>query len=846
MILRLIHTEGFFVALIFLLVLASFSPLLFGGYMFFEQERLGAFYPMAFFYQQALETQQSFLWNPYYYGGFPSYLTVFGGFLYPVHYLLFSVFTFVTAYHVAISLAVFGGMAFSYLFGRKSGFSKTGSLILAASYATGQTFSHFTAGLSYANGFMVLPIFFLALLLGKDAKTLLARFGAVLLGGIGVGIGFLAGFPHTVLYGLTFAFFYALFLDYEEMRRSGIIFGEKIVKSFSATFSYLCMILLGVLIGTPQLIPMLDLKEFSIRAHGYAAYAGSGISPLELVTFILPDAIKIPFLVHGTTGFYIGTLSLFFAVSAILFFRSRRVWFFSLSYLFMFLMALGVPPLSWVNDYLPIFSRVSGPARWLMIGVFSLGYLAAAGFEGMAERLPEFKTNQNFQRFLKGSGVVALFIFLVLSGSAIFVLFLSGSAETQKTLLSYLLEGRDLRLPHEHYFNVFARSLETLQSTFSFSDISFLLIISLFPLGLFILHDFYRNGLKERFRVLVIAFVIGNTILAAYAGLKDYLVPAAVLLEEPMAARVMKGGVRSPGGELFRFMPFLAGDFAFREIFAKRNLSAEEQAIVQRELLFGQIGTLYGIQGAWGFEPLRSRRMQELVDFTISSTGSDAAGDLMDRLPLLSMMNVKYIFSPLLLEDPRIVSVEIPPNPHLSVPFYLYENKEFLPRVYFAKNSILWRDSEKELLSAVIEEKDFQKNTYIECRDCRDAADGPGENKISVLRYGNGILELEAESDRGGWLVFSESHLPGWIAEIDPVRSKTPEASVDALSAHRTSNGVEGKRLPIYTANYLFQSVFVPAGAHHVVFEYKGAFDLILENITSVFGEKFGRALDEP
>lgn len=131
------------------------------------------------------------------------------------------------------------------------------------------------------------------------------------------------------------------------------------------------------------------------------------------------------------------------------------------------------------------------------------------------------------------------------------------------------------------------------------------------------------------------------------------------------------------------------------------------------------------------------------------------------------------------------------------------------------------------------------------CRDCEDPAFSPGDNKISILRYSNGNLEFKVVSERGGWLVFSEAHLPGWIAEIYSARDAERHASEGSTKKadyenqkadiiNQISNGVNGRRIPIYTANYLFQAIKIPAGEHRVEFRYIGSLRLFLQKLRGI------------
>ena len=70
----------------------------------------------------------------------------------------------------------------------------------------------------------------------------------------------------------------------------------------------------------------------------------------------------------------------------------------------------------------------------------------------------------------------------------------------------------------------------------------------------------------------------------------------------------------------------------------------------------------------------------------------------------------------------------------------------------------------------------------------------------SVMLRKNGYLQADVTSDKPGWLFWSQSLYPGWLARIDGKRIADP--------------------IP---GNYLFQAVAVPAGTHQVEFIYRPA-----------------------
>jgi len=71
---------------------------------------------------------------------------------------------------------------------------------------------------------------------------------------------------------------------------------------------------------------------------------------------------------------------------------------------------------------------------------------------------------------------------------------------------------------------------------------------------------------------------------------------------------------------------------------------------------------------------------------------------------------------------------------------------------------------------------------------------------LMITKTEDGNIQATAHIEKGRWFISSESNLPGWEAAID------------------------GQTVPIYTANYIFQAVYIPAGTHELALKYKGIF----------------------
>ena len=74
-------------------------------------------------------------------------------------------------------------------------------------------------------------------------------------------------------------------------------------------------------------------------------------------------------------------------------------------------------------------------------------------------------------------------------------------------------------------------------------------------------------------------------------------------------------------------------------------------------------------------------------------------------------------------------------------------------------------------------------------------------DSVTLEEIGPGHATLTVHTAHARWLVYTESHIPTWAATINGVPS------------------------PIYTANYLYQAVMVPAGESSALFAYPPLFD---------------------
>jgi len=207
-----------------------------------------------------------------------------------------------------------------------------------------------------------------------------------------------------------------------------------------------------------------------------------------------------------------------------------------------------------------------------------------------------------------------------------------------------------------------------------------------------------------------------------------------------------------------------------------------------KDSLQGDTGLPFGLYNAGG-------QNIELTDYNDFARRLYNAGNPDSARKFLSIMSVRF-----LLTDYEIKSADWQlrfENPEARNNVRIYENKDFLPRVYFAAQAkILPKDEILDYMQSDAFDPRGEVILQKQPPDTADADDGKkGKavitediiNKISVTVY--------APND--AWLVMTDSFYPGWKASVN------------------------GKKTALLKANYFQRAVFVPQGSHIVNFSYR-------------------------
>ena len=297
----------------------------------------------------------------------------------------------------------------------------------------------------------------------------------------------------------------------------------------------------------------------------------------------------------------------------------------------------------------------------------------------------------------------------------------------------------------------------------------------------------------------------------------------------------------------FRVFGFFLSSSHYQETYGL-NLS-DKDAVVNLNffLLFPNTNMLYEIDSIAGLENFSSVRQSKMLiqtgfeyaDLTESGSNlTDPAKPLSQKLSfftssqnlsLLSAMNVKYLLSSFELPNPLNKVFETKATKY-NIPVYIYENTNVLPRIYFAKTPIYTRETnEDKLFEELLKIDNFKENTLIECSEpiCQANTEIQTNDNdlITIEELKNGYLKLKTKTNNPRWLIYSESNLPTWEARLKPVNQPIRQPDYQPTK--------------IYTANYIYQAVFVPKGEWEVEIKYGGVWEQMKYALENQFFKLF-------
>lgn len=210
---------------------------------------------------------------------------------------------------------------------------------------------------------------------------------------------------------------------------------------------------------------------------------------------------------------------------------------------------------------------------------------------------------------------------------------------------------------------------------------------------------------------------------------------------------------------------------------------------LDEELLSSSLGLLVGTRDVILLSPLLLPRHESLLATVGLDVGMDhgpaKARDVVEHLPLVDMMGVRYLVSVHALGSARLEQL-------LDGPVKVYRNPMARKRAFLVGCTIEASDpaSALETLTAI----DPRRAAVVEGPGI-PCGDPPGD--VRIVSYGPQEVLLEASLVRPGLLVLADTWYPGWEAEVD------------------------GAPTEVLRTNVTFRGVRLDAGHHEVRFVYR-------------------------
>ncbi|MEK7515165.1 MAG: hypothetical protein AAB608_02165 [Patescibacteria group bacterium] len=768
------------------------------GYAYSNGDAVQAFYPSLTFFAEQLRSGEPFLWSPGMLGGFPMAIDLIGGLHSPITQFLFRTFEVVRAYNIEIFLSLAVLFVASFRAARSYALSRQASLFVAIAYSFGSHNANWSNNITVANSMYLLPILVLAFRKGMDG-----RYGFSIIAILATWYALIAGQPQWVVLAYIGAGLLAVF---ELLRtKSDGITRRRIL----APLILICLSAgLGFALAWPQISQSQTFTELSARSQGlsFSDAQISSLTPFDWAWYVMPG-LQIFKLNAPEPTLYIGIMSIVLALGAYAV-RASDARVRPMMFLFGFgiLSALRFSPIFWLMHQLPVLELFRGSNRWMYVGNFGLAMMAGMGFDAARVCGMHSLWSKAYRVLRWVFGILifaALIIRLVIIPLRPYIL-----SYAYAYFDEHFLASRVGGLSAEHYHNAIASLFHNLISNADIFNPIFFVSIASIGGALYIIRWVLRYGFDRYARGAVM--VLTTFSLFFIHPNMTQIIRASVVTKLPVLTRYMQ----SDGGRYLSILSGSATDQKLRQAFSGAY-SISDSIEFQRDLMVPNIGIQYGVSGIDGFSNIMSRRIARVISALGSeraTTGNSLAyaaismsnklSLLTSRLPILSMLNVKYLIS----------AYELPPAPGLSllkeesstrfnIPIYLYENKSVLPRIYFANNIVFVSetDEEKNFKTIIESNGDFAKRTFLECATCHTLPHRPSpSDALAIQEYRDGYVRLTTSTAHDRWLVFSESNLPGWRITIDGIPTQS------------------------YMANYLFHGISVPEGEREVVLEYTG------------------------
>jgi hypothetical protein len=727
-----------------------FREALFTEQTFYFRDITSFFHPTRRLISELVREGHLPLWNPYVLSGFPLAADVVNNVFYPLSALYYLLpfdtgFKWFIVCHYPIA-----GICW-YLLGREWGLPRGAALFGGIAFMLSGPLLSLTNAINFLPGIAWLPLTLLGFhraLLRRSWRS--AAWTSLILALQALGDPLMVYFTLIVmgLYGLTM------------LRPSW-------TKSILTTFGALGGIaLLAALVAAVQLVPLAELYRESIRAGGMRFEETIQRDPglHRLLELVFPRLFGDPALETYWIGMargraftpwllspYLGVTTLVLALFGLLTrWRERLVWFLAVLLGISGALALGAatPVHGLAFKLLPFYAVFRYTEKWWIVVAFAMAGLAGVGLAALFELKSTL-----CRRFVAVLGAV------LAVGILLAALFVSRSPDLVKEWLTPVFR---------------ADNLDVIISLVGHRVASEGLITA----GLLLATTFCLVA-AERPRIPKIAVMVFVLLLLLMdlTLRQNRLAPLTTPLLHRDPSPIV--GVFSGETQPFRSTSIHTDwSLAAGAIVKERPTGVEYHRWLVKSL-YPNTGLRYRLYTEAGLGSVLLKDYEALA----ARVGKARSVDHW------SLWNVKYVLS---LREMTSPSFEPVPVPNSNPPVRLYRNRDVLPRAWVVPRARRFASRERILSHMTEGGFDPRQEVLLEGKADGVETTDPGPWRAAIIRQEPNEIVIDVSTERGGYLVLSETFYPGWRVRAD------------------------GSERPLLRANYAMRAVRLEPGAHRV------------------------------
>jgi len=707
---------------LFVLTLLYFHDVLTGKVLLAERDLATFFYPFRFVWVETVRQGHFPFWNPYIKCGVPLFATIQPGVLYPLS-LPYLFLPLDLAFNWTIVFHFFLAGVFTYGLMRELGASIQAAL--AGTFAL--LFGGYLISVhNVVNTLISFSWYPLVILCGcRMVRTGLLRWAIA--AAVSLCCMFLGGGMEIFLLTLASLLFLCLYPKILPINET-----EEIL-NLQRRLIYLGLVLLIFFgLSMVQILPFLELYGQSHRYGGVSLMEATlwSLEPRDLIYFLLPDLYgprRSPDLYWKFQNYlktiYVGPAILCLAV--IYFFRQGKRGV-------LLLVALGVtliiafgahtPVYPFFHKYIPLFSTLRYPVKFLFLFVFYLCLAAGLGLDVVRER---FSKNRHPPYWFQG----------LLIGVILLLAALLWMARLHPDLIKSLAHQWGGTLAESSHL----------------------------PL---VLHNFNRMLAVTVLLLMVVFFGMRHRLVRLGSPLLLILLTLDLFLGNRGYAIKLDTATFHAENEIIRTLRVDPELFRFHVLPQARDLESPVKTYGEahqnrKQFLGNDLMIEHHLFDITGYNVPLQPRYERLIGLILNKP-------LASILPLLDMLNVKYV----LTEKPTDLKglSWVLDGPETSK---LYENQYYLPRAFLAEQfEVLKSDQEfarafHELTfdprRTVLLEKEPVR--YLELKKKPKVPDL--QSAVKILTLENNRIVLKVDTPEAAFLFMSETHYPGWKAYVD-------------------------------------------------------------------------------